>query len=213
MIYAQVLWLTFARASHFLYYERTQNVMIRSFIALSCPIEIQQSAREIQHSFKAHNHNNAWQWVHLEKLHLTLRFLGRINQGSVPYLHEAIMLALKGRATFSLQVQGLGCFPHPARPRVLWMGIDDPTLALQDIHEQLTQVLPKVGFPADNKPFRPHLTLGRKRKDIKQGNIQHLLDTYHDYLFGTITVKQIHLYQSRQHRGGVTYTILKSVKF
>ena len=189
------------------------NIMIRSFIALSCPIEIQQSAREIQHSFKAHDQNNAWQWVHPENLHLTLRFLGRINQDSVRYLYETLMLVLTGRATFSLRVQGLGCFPHPDRPRALWMGIDDLALALQDIHEQLTQVLSSLGFAADNKPFRPHLTLGRKRKDTKQGNIQRLLNTYQDYLFGTITVKQIYLYQSRQHRGGVTYTILKTANF
>jgi 2'-5' RNA ligase len=189
------------------------TMMIRSFIALSCPIEIQQFAREIQHRFKVHDHHDAWRWVSPENLHLTLRFLGKIHQNGVSDLHEAIIYALQEQATFSLQFQGLGCFPHPARPRVLWMGINDLTRALQSIHKQLTQALSNLGFPADTKPFHPHLTLGRKRKDIKQRNIQHLLNTYHDYFFGTIIVKQIHLYQSQQHQGGVAYPILKSITF
>lgn len=185
--------------------------MIRSFIALSCPMDIQQSAWEIQHRFKAHDRHNAWRWVSPENLHLTLRFLGRIDQHGIPDLYEAIVHALQEQATFSLRVQGLGCFPHPARPRVLWMGIHDPTLALQNTHIQLTEALSNLGFPTDNRPFRPHLTLGRTRKDIMKINIQHLLNMYHDYFFGTVIVKQIHLYQSQLHREGVTYTILKSI--
>jgi 2'-5' RNA ligase len=120
-------------------------------------------------------------------------------------------LAAEGQAAFSLSVQGLGCFPHPARPRVLWMGIDDPALILRSLHRRLTQSLSHLGFPPDNQSFRPHLSLARKRKHIDKAALLDLLTTYQACQFGTITVDQIHLYHSQLHRNGAIHVILKSV--
>lgn len=182
---------------------------MRAFIAINCPVGIQQAIQRIQHRFKPHS--DAWRWVSPENLHLTLRFLGNISENSMQALSAAMAHAVEGQSAFSVAVQGLGCFPHPARPRVLWMGIDDPARILQAIHRRLTQSLSQLDFPPDKQSFRPHLTLARKRRHIDNDALQGLLSTYQTCQFGMMTVDQIHLYHSQLHRTGATHVILKSV--
>lgn len=185
------------------------NMTIRAFIAINCPCDIQHSIQRIQRDFEPHHDD--WRWVPPENLHLTLRFLGNVSENSVQALSEAMSFAIEGQSAFSISLQGLGCFPHPTRPRVLWLGIDDPTLNLQSIYRRLMQSLSQLGFPPDKQSFRPHLTLARARKRIDRSALHNLLNMYQTCHFGTITVDQIRLYGSRLHRSGATHTILSSV--
>ena len=187
------------------------DMTMRAFIAINCPVEIQHLIQSIQSRFKPHS--DAWRWVPPENLHLTLRFLGNISEDRIQVLSQAMAHAIEGQTSFSLAVHGLGCFPHPTRPRVLWMGIDDPARILQSIHRRLTQSLSQLGFPSDNQSFRPHLTLARRRGRIDKDALQDLLSTYQSCQFGTIAVDQMHLYQSQLHRHGAAHVILKSVDF
>ena len=182
---------------------------IRAFIAIDCPCEIQHSIQKIQRHFMPHK--DAWRWVLPENIHLTLQFLGNISTDSVQALSKAMAFAVEGQEAFSLSIRGLGCFPHPYRPQVLWMGIDDPSLILPAIHRRLTQALSPLGFHLDFKYFRPHLTLARTRKRIDGTALQSILDMYQARRFGAIVVDQIHLYQSRLHHSGATHVILSSV--
>jgi 2'-5' RNA ligase len=211
MIYVPVLWLTFVHALHCLYYEMNASVMtMRAFIAINGPDEIQHLIQKVRRRFDLHD--DAWRWVPPENLHLTLRFLGNVSEDSVQALSKAMDFAVEGQVAFSLSIQGLGCFPHPARPRVLWMDINDPDRILHSIHRRLTESLSRLGFPPpDNQSFRPHLTLARTRKHIDKAALQNLLTTYRTCQFGMLTIAQIHLYRSELHRTGATHTILKSV--
>ena len=134
-----------------------------------------------------------------------------MSENSIQAVSEAMARAVDGQRPFSLYVRGLGCFPHPARPRVLWMGIDDPTRILQSIYRQLAEALSPLGFPPDHQSFRPHLTLARRRRQIDKAALQVLLNAYQSSPFGVIAVDQLHLYHSQLHRNGATHVIIKSV--
>ena len=79
----------------------------------------------------------------------------------VPSLLQAMEQATQDQTAFPLRAKALGCFPHPARPRVLWVGLDDPSQALGRLNERLMAALTPLGFPPEDRPFHPHLTLAR----------------------------------------------------
>ena len=71
--------------------------------------------------------------------------------------------AARGQTAFPLRAQSLGCFPHASRPRVMGIGLDDPSQALGPLYERLTAACIPLGLPAEDRPFHPHLTLSRER--------------------------------------------------
>lgn len=99
-------------------------------------------------------------WVRMDGLHLTLRFLGPTLEGRVPSAHEAVRAADVGPG-FEVELEGAGAFPSPGRPRTLWLGIIDGTSGLEALASRVDEALVRAGWPASDRPFRPHLTLAR----------------------------------------------------
>jgi RNA 2',3'-cyclic 3'-phosphodiesterase len=183
--------------------------MIRAFIAITPPTTLQQTVAEVRQVFQ--RLSLPWRWVTPEQIHLTLRFLGNVSEEAVPSLLQAIEQAAQGQTAFALRARALGCFPHPARPRVLWVGLDDPSQALERLNEHLTVALTPLGFPPENRPFHPHLTLARVQNMGRSSQLFPMLQTYQDRDFGEFLVTQVHLVQSQLQRGGALHTILRSV--
>jgi 2'-5' RNA ligase len=184
-------------------------MMIRAFIAIALPPSLQLEIEQVQQVLQPQT--SSWRWVKPANVHLTLKFLGDISPEAVASITQAMAQVGEGQPVFPLLVRGLGCFPHLARPRVLWMGLEDPQRGLASLHERLESALASLGFPAEQRPFRPHLTLARARQGIDRHAFSPLLQAYSERQFGEITVERIHLFQSRLHREGAVYTILQSV--
>src|SRR5215475_12661126 len=110
-------------------------MMIRAFIAITPPTALQQTMAEVRQAFQ--RLPLPWSWVTPDHIHLTLRFLGNVPEESVPSLHQAMTQAAQGQTAFPLRATALGCFPHPARARVLWVGLDDTSQALGHVYERL----------------------------------------------------------------------------
>jgi 2'-5' RNA ligase len=102
-------------------------------------------------------------WSREESVHLTLKFLGEIPIASVPTFSQAVSRAVAGIRSFPIVVEGAGIFPNSRRPRVLWVGISDPSGSLNDLHSQLDFESVRSGFPKEVRPFHPHITLARLR--------------------------------------------------
>lgn len=183
--------------------------MIRAFIAIIPPTALQQTMAEIRQVFQ--RLSLPWRWVTPDHIHLTLKFLGNVPDESVPSLLQAIEQASEGQTAFALHARSLGCFPHPARPRVLWVGLDDPGQALGRLNERLIAALTPLGFPPEDRPFHPHLTLARVQNRSSLGRSHALLQTYQNRDFGEFLVTHIHLVKSQLRRDGSVYTILSSV--
>jgi len=184
-------------------------MMLRAFIAITPPTTLQQTMAEVRQVFQRLSF--PWRWVTPDHIHLTLRFLGNVSDESVTSLHQAMAQAAQGQTAFPLRARALGCFPHPARPRVLWVGLDDPSQALGRLNERLMAALTPLGFPPEDRSFHPHLTLARAQNRMSSSQPLPMLQTYQNRDFGEFLVTQVHLVQSQLQRGGPLHTILRSV--
>jgi len=100
-------------------------------------------------------------WVRVDGLHVTLRFLGATPDELQPDLARAIERTAAGRSPFTIALSGAGAFPNPVRPRVLWIGIVTGAGELQELAGSLAGELEALGWPPEDRPFSPHLTLAR----------------------------------------------------
>ena len=123
--------------------------MLRAFIAITPPTTLQQTMAEVRQVFQ--RLSLPWRWVTPDHIHLTLRFLGNVPEESVTSLLHAMEQAAQGQIAFPLRARALGCFPHPTRPRVLWVGLDDPRQALGRLNERLMAALTTLGFPPEER--------------------------------------------------------------
>ena len=102
-------------------------------------------------------------WVADEGLHLTLKFYGEVATDRLEVIEEVVRVAGEGTMPLPLRLADLGAFPAPARPRVLWLGIDAPP-ALELLQDRLERGSEAIGFAPEGAPYRPHVTLGRVRE-------------------------------------------------
>jgi RNA 2',3'-cyclic 3'-phosphodiesterase len=102
-------------------------------------------------------------WNRDDKLHLTIKFLGDIAVDRVPALSLAAERAVSGMKPFTLAAEGCGAFPPRGQPRVLWIGVVDAAAELARLYDRLEEECAGQGFPREQRPFRPHLTIARVR--------------------------------------------------
>ena len=149
-------------------------------------------------------------WVRPESLHLTLRFWADLHRETIPAVCEALQRAAQASAPFLVAARGLGCFPNPERARVLWMGLEDARSQLQELRRQIDVSLDAAGVPAEEKPFRPHLTVARARRVSAHGKLEAFLNAHGSQSFGRVTVSQLHLMRSDLSGKGAVHTRLNS---
>ena len=140
---------------------------IRVFIALDLPAEAKQYLDGIIQKLRADLPSGV-RWVDPSGIHLTIKFLGDIDSSLVADLTEAMksVARVTPAERFSLRLSGLGLFPNPAQPRVLWVGLDGDLDALRDLQERTEEAMSGLGFARERRPFNPHLTLGRVRDGV-----------------------------------------------
>ena len=105
----------------------------------------------------------AVRWVRSENLHVTLAFLGDVQTTEIPAVCAAVNDAAAGHSAFTLTPHGLGAFPNLARPSTLWIGFSSGTAETVDLHDSLVTALEPFGYRREDRPFVPHLTVGRLR--------------------------------------------------
>jgi 2'-5' RNA ligase len=146
---------------------------MRLFIALDLPDAARAALAEAQSRLRLHH--PAVRWAAVEGMHLTLQFLGEADAGLLPDLLAAI--AAIPAPPFALRLADLGGFPSAERPRVLWAGLAGDLAALGDLQRAVTAATRPLGFVPEDRPFAPHLTLGRARQDVGDAQILALAAT------------------------------------
>jgi 2'-5' RNA ligase len=134
---------------------------VRAFIAIALPEGVKLFLRELLAQLKSYGGNV--RWTRPEGIHLTLKFLGNVGRDRLPELEKEISLALRPHAAMRLRLAGMGAFPGLNRPRVIWVGIDDPQEGLPPAVVDLEHALERLGFEREKRRYNPHLTLGRVR--------------------------------------------------
>lgn len=149
-------------------------------------------------------------WVQPENIHLSLKFLGEVEETRAPDLRTALQRAAgSGREPrpLTLQITGFGVFPDYHRPHVLWVGVTpDPVLEL--LQHGVEQAFAPLGFPTEARAFRPHVTVARAARNAKPRDFAGLAELLADLDFDEpVTVPDVDLMQSTLKPEGPVYQV------
>ncbi len=190
----------------------TDEKKLRAFLALDPPEEVLGEIASIQNRLR--NLIQGYiRWVRPEGIHLTLKFFGELSGDDVANIATVVGKAVEKEAPFSLAIGGAGVFPDPHRPRVLWLGMSGDVERLRVFQKGLEQALVRIGFACEERPFRPHLTLGRIRTSKGLTGLTRVLEKGEEYTAGQFIASGLSLIQSELTPGGAMYTKLRWFPF
>ncbi len=187
---------------------------IRTFVAVELSDDLKHELRGAQKQLKSAPGAFTVRWVEPDNMHLTLKFLGNVPRSRVEELGDALA-PISELAPFSLNAEGLGCFPSVRRPNVVWVGLGGPVDRIEALARQVDDVLAAKGIEREARPFSPHLTLGRVNRDARPADRAMLGDAIQKFprvVYGAVPVDAVHLIQSDLRPGGPVYTILRTVR-
>ncbi len=187
--------------------------MTRTFIALEMNDSLQRHLERTIHQVTQILPDI--RWVNPKSIHLTLAFLGELDDAQLADAMQAAEIAAQQVNVFHYQLTRLGIFGTIRHPRVIWMGIDEPTGKLNRLHHTLNQQLEQRGFVTDKRAFSPHLTLARVKAPLspfEQQCLQQLLEGTQQDIISTevYPVRHIDVMKSELSRIGAIYTSLQS---
>ena len=145
---------------------------LRTFIAIELDQELRTTLTGIQARLRGAVPPRAVRWVQPEGIHLTLKFLGDTLSDKVEQVKSALAQATEQVPAFTITVGGVGCFPDARRPRVVWVGVQEPSGSLARLWQAVESQVAPLGFPAEKRPFSPHLTLGRVQRYASSGEVR-----------------------------------------
>ena len=184
--------------------------MIRSFLAIELPKPILRKIEEVQGELRL-THADV-RWVNPEKIHLTLKFFGNIEELRIDPIFKSIEEPIRNTHPFSLKVKGVGAFPQLKNPRVIWMGLVDGREVLISFQKQIETQLEKIGFQPEDRPFHPHLTLGRMRSSRGKEELVGGMEKHREEEFGDFQIERVVLFKSDLKPTGPIYTPLREMK-
>lgn len=154
-------------------------------------------------------------WVDPTGVHLTLAFLGELDDAQLVKALEATRYAAARSNAFAYRLSGLGTFGPPRHPRVLWMGISEPSGMLDITHRALALALEQQGFTIEKRPFSPHLTLARIKTPLNTEQLQLLQQLLSRYQFASPNYRVTHLsvMKSELSSSGARYSCLNVCPF
>lgn len=184
---------------------------IRSFLAIEIPEMLHPPMEELQKKLKVTRADV--KWVAPQNMHFTLKFFGEISSEKIAQASQIIEPIVAHCQPFSISISGLGCFPSPYRPRVIWLGINTGNREMALLQKKIEEKLLAVGFPAEERAFTPHLTMGRIRSGRNLSDLQPLLAANQNWQVGTFEVREIVLFKSDLKPTGAIYTHLRTFPF
>jgi RNA 2',3'-cyclic 3'-phosphodiesterase len=149
-------------------------------------------------------------WVSPDNLHLTLKFLGGVEPGRLAGIEVALARVAVEARPFDLAVRGLGAFPTPSRPRVLWAGVAAGGEALGALARRVDDALAALGFEREARAYSPHVTLGRVRMPRRDASLAAALAAGAGTDFGHARVARLDLMRSDLSPRGARYSSLAS---
>jgi len=189
--------------------------LLRAFIAVELPHEIQQDIYDKATVVLKKTTGSLIRWVPPENMHLTLKFLGDISPSNVDMLTQMLRAEADSSHCFDMHVSRLGSFPSLRRPRVIYIGIQAPA-GLEALRHGVESASRRLGYESEDRAFSPHLTIGRVRQDVTASDgqkIRQALENIHIDSLGTARVDSVHLFKSDLKPTGSVYTKLFSAPF
>jgi 2'-5' RNA ligase len=183
---------------------------MRAFIAIELPQETKDALARLQNQLKKSGADV--KWVAPQNIHLTLKFLGEINEEQLQKINLIIDAVAKENAPYSIRINELGAFPEIKQLRVIWVGIDSGDKETENLAKSLEERIQKLGIPKEDRAFSSHITIGRTRSALNRNNlIDELRKRQENFKLdkGEFAATRITLFQSILSPAGPTYKALK----
>jgi len=182
---------------------------IRSFLAFDLPPGIREVLAHVYGEVSRTSLDV--RWVRTEGIHLTVVFMGDIQESDVSSMGEQIGEVCYGYGPFSVSLKSMGCFPNSRNPRVIWVGIEGDLERMSRFRDEIQRKLVPFGIREEKRDFRPHLTLGRfKKPGRNEAETEKLLFHYRGLTSPACSLKELIFFKSDLRTGGAVYTKLRS---
>jgi RNA 2',3'-cyclic 3'-phosphodiesterase len=186
--------------------------LLRAFIAIELPLHVCEAIQKQTDRLRQTLGDDFIRWVPTQNMHLTLKFLGDTSTSHLDFLKQMLVREANLHSPFDLQLGGLGSFPTPRNPKVLWIGIHTPP-GLTSLQRGVEAGVSRLGYKGEERAFSPHLTIARTRQNASLSELQKIrtaLDKIQLGNIGTARVDSVHLFKSDLQPGGSIYTKLFS---
>jgi 2'-5' RNA ligase len=194
---------------------QTRKPGFRLFISINLTPELLVTLTDLQSQLKRQLASQPLRWARPEGIHLTLKFLGDTETGRIEEIARALSQAVESHQPFDLSISGLGCFPNQRKPRVLWVGVQDPDQRLRRLATSVDDAMAGLGWKRENRPYTGHLTLARVKKyannQDKQALSELLSSVDVEDRLGVLPVRTVHLMRSQLRSDGAVYTSLITI--
>jgi len=183
---------------------------IRSFIALELPDSLRKALAKVQQNLLYQT--NCVRWVKPENIHLTLKFIGYIDESQGATISLLLTKICTGVSPFAFSAIGIGAFPNKKNPKVIWVGIREDQQQILCFQKKLDEALGDIGLPKEKRPFTPHLTLGRMKVIKDKKAFEHLLEQFSEANLGSYQSSEVVFFRSDLLPTGPRYTAIKTVQ-
>jgi RNA 2',3'-cyclic 3'-phosphodiesterase len=184
---------------------------MRTFLAIDLGEEIRDRLVTLQEQFAVEAPDV--KWVEPENLHVTLLFLGEVQQREVLAVCRAAQKAIAQMPAFSIEVEGVGAFPNPRRPRTIWVGVGKGAPELVAVHDAIEAPLFEMGnYRRETRAYTPHVTLGRLRGERTNDDLAKAIQKHQTWNAGEVTVVEVAVMTSELTSNGPIYTVMGRAK-
>ena len=181
----------------------------RLFLAMDLSIEVVERIVRLQEELESQLPDDVTvRWTDASTLHTTLKFFGEVEDDLVPFIEDTLAALAKPLFAFEVEARGVGAFPEPETPRIIWTGFDahgGDVLGL--LQKTIEKEMEELGFAADPRPFQPHITIGRVKSDATV-SLAAVTDALQGHVFGKSHIRDIALFESRLTSMGPVYDVL-----
>lgn len=183
---------------------------MRLFIAVELPDEVRKNITELINELK--EVGSAVKWVEEKNLHITLKFLGWVEDRKVDNVVELATKAAGGTGSFKAKFEGTGTFPSGKNPRVVWVGMGEGGEKLKKLADSLEEALSDAGYRSEEREFSSHATIGRVKEIKGVDKLKEKMESIKDPKFGEAIVDHIDIMKSTLTPKGPIYEKIKEVK-
>ena len=148
-------------------------MIVRAFIAIGLPVDSREAIEKISASSAARI--SGVRWVPPENFHLTLKFLGDVEEAVIPDIQSILNQVTPRYLPITCRFGNLGVFPKHQRTRIIWLGVTEGSDQLAKLADDLSIELSHLGFKSEKRKYTPHLTLGRVKKGVGTAQLKDIL--------------------------------------
>jgi 2'-5' RNA ligase len=180
---------------------------MRLFVAVDTPPDVRRELVRVRDDLRRLHADVRWEPD--GKLHCTLKFIGDVPEPVLPALGDALAAISARTPPMEVRYAGVGCFPDIRRPKIIWAGMRDPTGGLAALAESVDITCATCGFAREQRPFHPHVTLGRVKSLVSSNDLLSRIESV-TFESPTVMIREILLVRSTLKPSGSVYSTVRS---